>query len=569
MSLYYDAASLLQSGQSGSLKSRVFGARDLKSPPTQVFALLTEASKWSEILAETIEKSLLLEQEKKLSPSLAILLVHDLLLSKKGVAAPAAHPLRVAVSRYKARLSAELTKARLKRGFSSTEALKEFLDRGQTVSLTRNSAATESAGGSGQDARLWAHPRWIRINTIKTTLKEQLTTTFQNYKLVDSLEKIIIGDMGSGGSQLLHIDQHIPDLVAVHPNPDLVNTAAYREGCIIFHDKASCFPAYLLGQPADGRDCIDACAAPGNKTTHLAAIMRISKSARRSKIFACERDQMRASTLQKMVSLAGAEDQVSIRTGQDFLKLDPQQPQWDSIGSILLDPSCSGSGIIGRDGTVDITLPSRTTPQNQTTGSKKRKRHNPKKQTVAQEPYPEPDPDPLFEPEENPQNLLQDRLEALSHFQLKLLTHAFQFPNASRIVYSTCSVHAEENEHVVVKALRSAEARGRAWRIMQRAEQPHGLRIWHIRGDRSACTTEALKGITVTEEESGSAEVIAASCIRCNKHSVEGTQGFFVAGFVRSVPYTNGSGEEADVSPKSAGDGLGPSSDSEWEGLSD
>lgn len=70
MSLYYDAASLLGSGQSGSLKSRVFGARNLKSPPTQVFALLTEASKWSEILAEIIEKSLLLQQEKKVITTL-------------------------------------------------------------------------------------------------------------------------------------------------------------------------------------------------------------------------------------------------------------------------------------------------------------------------------------------------------------------------------------------------------------------------------------------------------------------------------------------------------------------
>lgn len=65
MSLYYEAASLLDSGQLGSLKSRVFGSQALKSPPTQTFALLTEAVKWSQLLSEAIDESGLLQREKK------------------------------------------------------------------------------------------------------------------------------------------------------------------------------------------------------------------------------------------------------------------------------------------------------------------------------------------------------------------------------------------------------------------------------------------------------------------------------------------------------------------------
>lgn len=65
MSLYYDAASLLDSGQSGSLKSKVFSSKNLRSPPMQIFALLTESSKWSEILTDVIERSQLLQHEKK------------------------------------------------------------------------------------------------------------------------------------------------------------------------------------------------------------------------------------------------------------------------------------------------------------------------------------------------------------------------------------------------------------------------------------------------------------------------------------------------------------------------
>lgn len=37
--------------------------------------------------------------------------------------------------------------------------------------------------------------------------------------------------------------------------------------------QASCLPAFILG-PVAGSHVIDACAAPGNKTSHLAAILK-------------------------------------------------------------------------------------------------------------------------------------------------------------------------------------------------------------------------------------------------------------------------------------------------------
>ena len=41
------------------------------------------------------------------------------------------------------------------------------------------------------------------------------------------------------------------------------------------------------------------------------------------------------------------------------------------------------------------------------------------------------------------------RLRRLSHFQEKALLHALAFPSVRRVVYCTCSVHEQENEHVV------------------------------------------------------------------------------------------------------------------------
>lgn len=51
----------------------------------------------------------------------------------------------------------------------------------------------------------------------------------------------------------------------------------------------------------------------------------------------------------------------------------------------------------------------------------------------------------------------EKRLQKLSNLQSKLLRHALtNFPSAKRIVYSTCSVNAQENEAVVEEALAHA-----------------------------------------------------------------------------------------------------------------
>lgn len=67
MSLYYEAAAILANADNtgGSLKSRIFTKKDLKSSPGQVFALIAEASKWSIVLKDVIEKCGLLAEERK------------------------------------------------------------------------------------------------------------------------------------------------------------------------------------------------------------------------------------------------------------------------------------------------------------------------------------------------------------------------------------------------------------------------------------------------------------------------------------------------------------------------
>src|SRR5258707_6433955 len=102
MSLYVEAIAAIENVEKvgGSLKSRIYGNKTTKNQPAQIFALVSETTKWSSILKEVIEKSQILELEKKvfafvacmvglysnnlhqLNPLLSILLVHDLLLAK-------------------------------------------------------------------------------------------------------------------------------------------------------------------------------------------------------------------------------------------------------------------------------------------------------------------------------------------------------------------------------------------------------------------------------------------------------------------------------------------------------
>lgn len=66
MSLYFDAVAILTAPASGgSFKSRIYSARNLRAKPAQIYALITEASKWDVVLAEVIENAGILNLERK------------------------------------------------------------------------------------------------------------------------------------------------------------------------------------------------------------------------------------------------------------------------------------------------------------------------------------------------------------------------------------------------------------------------------------------------------------------------------------------------------------------------
>ncbi|KAL7987103.1 hypothetical protein Chor_006022 [Crotalus horridus] len=219
-------------------------------------------------------------------------------------------------------------------------------------------------------------------------MKKQQLSIF--ITIIFSMEEVIL----SGKKFLL--DLHLPDLLIFPPRTDLHENQLYQAGHIILQDKASCLPAFLLN-PTPGSHVIDACAAPGNKTSQLAAIMK-----NKGQIFAFDLDAKRLATMSTMLVRAGVTCYQLAH--QDFLATDPTDSRYSKVRYILLDPSCSGSGMVNRLAEEESTS-------------------------------------------------LPMRLQALAGFQRKMLAHALQFPALQRLVYSTCSVHKEENEDVVKNVL--------------------------------------------------------------------------------------------------------------------
>lgn len=277
-------------------------------------------------------------------------------------------------------------------------------------------------------------PRYARVNTLLTSLK----------KVCDCLKE---AKEAEEACVEFYVDAHIPDLL-VFPTSiitqimgkDATKLTKQQEnikqmiehGKLILQDKSSCLSALCLAHgfvhtSKDKTDFIDACAAPGNKTQHLAALVGGSTETKTT-INAFDRSEERLKSMAKrMQQLAPSGDSVQVAPQtQDFLKTKPRE--YPKVGGILLDPSCSGSGI--------YTAPDRWTEDST--------------------------PD-------------ESRIESLANFQEVALRHAMSFSNVSKIVYSTCSLHDRENEMVVQKAL---ESNGEEWKVVA----PRCLTHWKRRG---------------------------------------------------------------------------------------
>lgn len=88
--------------------------------------------------------------------------------------------------------------------------------------------------------------------------------------------------------------------------------------------------------PPPGSVILDMCAAPGMKTTHLAAVLK-----NQGTIYAVEKDPKRFNILDKLIIDAGV---TCVKTiNNDVLECSAKD--FPGVEYILVDPSCSGTGV--------------------------------------------------------------------------------------------------------------------------------------------------------------------------------------------------------------------------------
>eukprot|EP01064_Diplonema_japonicum_P017812 TRINITY_DN2616_c0_g1_i1.p1 TRINITY_DN2616_c0_g1~~TRINITY_DN2616_c0_g1_i1.p1 ORF type:complete len:548 (+),score=186.54 TRINITY_DN2616_c0_g1_i1:205-1848(+) len=226
--------------------------------------------------------------------------------------------------------------------------------------------------------------------------------------------------------KIFYRDPTLTSLLVFPPSAKfyLVNHNVLKTNKAVIQDKASCLPPYLLLHCLEMNSLLDkendeatagttfmgpvldATAAPGNKTSLLAALSR-----GRRPIIAVERDEERAVVLKERLKAMKA-DKVEVLV-QSFLDCMPED--YPNVEGILLDPSCSGSGIVDR-----IELSAAKTKEEEV-----------------------------------------ERVEALAEFQSRMVLHAMTFPSVRRIVYSTCSINQTENEDVVRTVINNEDVKGK------------------------------------------------------------------------------------------------------------
>lgn len=478
--IYKSAASILRTltFKEGTLRSAVEKVtkhhkdnRDLSI----IFALVVESLKYFQVLQEISEIVEFSSQDNRhLSDKfLLIILLYETLL---GSGSPKCGPYRAIMQRNKVRIQSEFVRIKIKMKAKKNEDLipKSIRD---AVKL----------------------PRWIRINTLKCSIPDVISDLSSNndsnikkslnLKLDKNNDNMYIKLETNGQScgpetGYFYQDDHIPELLALPNGSDLRLWNMYKLGKVIIQDKASCFPSFLLNPPKDSI-VLDACAAPGNKTSHLSAIMNNT-----GKIFALDLDNKRLDTLKKLCNKAGCQNIEPLN--QNFLEIDYNSKPFSNVEYILLDPSCSGSGIVGRlDHLTDNLQMDSENPEtseiqtdnnelneliikpldnNNNTNSnnksdklkhnknKNKNRHHPyNKQSIKQQKIDEKLKELKLEQEEKDKI---DRLESLAQFQENAIKHALSFPKLKKMTYSTCSKWERENEQVIENVLNFAKEKG-------------------------------------------------------------------------------------------------------------
>lgn len=180
---------------------------------------------------------------------------------------------------------------------------------------------------------------------------------------------------------------------------DIKELEIYKNGEIYLQSLSSMMPAIIL-EPKENEDILDMTAAPGGKTTQIAALTN-----NKANITACEMNTVRADRLKYNVEKQGA-------TSVTVLKEDSRRlNDYFSFDKILLDAPCSGSGTI------------------------------------------------LLNNERTYKNFSENLVEKTIKSQKDLLKKAIKILKPGHeLVYSTCSILKQENENIIKEIIEKGQA---------------------------------------------------------------------------------------------------------------
>jgi ribosomal RNA methyltransferase Nop2 len=224
-------------------------------------------------------------------------------------------------------------------------------------------------------------PIVIRTNTLRTHRRELAQSLINRGVQLEP-----VGKWSKVGLQIF--DAHVP----------LGATPEYLAGHYILQAASSFLPVMALA-PQENERVLDMAAAPGGKTTHLAALMKNTGC-----IFANDASKERSKGLIGNIHRLGVRNAIVCNySALEFPKV------MGGFDRVLLDAPCSGTGVIAKDASVKT-------------------------------------------------NKTEADFMKLPHLQKQLLLSAIDSVDhhsktGGYIVYSTCSVTVEENEQVVQYAL--------------------------------------------------------------------------------------------------------------------
>jgi 16S rRNA (cytosine967-C5)-methyltransferase len=130
-----------------------------------------------------------------------------------------------------------------------------------------------------------------------------------------------------------HGDPELPEALVLDGPFDVAASRELAEGAIWPQSRGSMLPARLLA-PEPGMRVLDLCSAPGGKAGQLAALMED-----RGRLVCVERHPGRAAALERMLAGQGV-------TCAEVAVADALEFREDGFDRILLDPPCSGLGVL-------------------------------------------------------------------------------------------------------------------------------------------------------------------------------------------------------------------------------